>query len=299
MSQTINSELNENATSQCKEDLKVSLSESDLRDSQGQLGIENLPKCNNSGNHSDNLGFIEQSETVHPENEKALTPDLRDTKIHTSLPITTPFSKKRAREAKNILLKPFKSPLRQTASPQVADTNLKPSLAVTNLNSDETNTSSEPITSPLRTTPNSIKRQKRLFKSPISNCLNPKSDPEITQLLSRRLKLEKEVRNLQEQLITAETARKVEAKNEDKDLQTLIQKWKNAAQQAAEVLFKPMAERIRLAGGVTQSFRIEEGENKGQIQEVRTEFTMSMFLNQFGVPVHLMSFDEENGDWKS
>ncbi|WBW71072.1 recombination mediator Sfr1 [Schizosaccharomyces osmophilus] len=213
--------------------------------------------------------------------------------------LNPPNPRKRAREAKSVLSKPFKSPLKYPATPKTTPVTSR----VTNHASDELKSSdevsSDPVSSPSRPSPRVIKRAKKVFRSPISSGGKVQSDPEVARLLSERLVLEKDVRNLQEQLTTAETAKKVESKNEDKDLEALVYKWRGVAQRAAQVLYQPMAERIRLAGGVMQKYTIQEGEDRGEVEETRTEFTMGMFLHQFGVPLDLIAYDEEFEDWKN
>ncbi|EPY49172.1 swi five-dependent recombination repair protein Sfr1 [Schizosaccharomyces cryophilus OY26] len=226
-------------------------------------------------------------------------PSLSNIEKHTTnTQLNPPNPRKRAREAKSVLLKPFKSPLKYPATPKTTPGTCK----VANYASDELKSSddvlSDPISSPSRPSPRVIKRAKKVFRSPISATNKVQNDPEVARLLSERLKLEKDVRNLQEQLTTAEAAVKVELKNEDKDLEGLVFKWRGVAQRAAQVLYRPMAERIRLAGGVTQTYTIQEGENKGNIEETRSEFSMGMFLQQFGVPFDLIAYDEEFEDWK-
>ncbi|EPX72240.1 swi five-dependent recombination repair protein Sfr1 [Schizosaccharomyces octosporus yFS286] len=227
-------------------------------------------------------------------------PSLSDMEKHNpNAPLNPPNPRKRAREAKSVLLKPFKSPLKYPATPKSTPGTSK----VSNYTSDELKSSdevsSDPVSSPSRPPPRVIKRAKKTFRSPVSSGSKVQSDPEVARLLSERLILEKDVRNLQEQLTTAETAKKVESKNEDKDLEALVYKWRGVAQRAAQVLYQPMAERIRLAGGVMQKYTIQEGEDAGQIEEKRTEFTMGMFLHQFGVPFDLIAYDEELEDWKN
>jgi Swi5-dependent recombination DNA repair protein 1 len=78
------------------------------------------------------------------------------------------------------------------------------------------------------------------------------ADPDIAPLLRKQRELEKELRDLKEEVDTVEQARKIEAdsKKRDRDgevdgeLVELIGKWKGASRLAAEELFTKVSERV-------------------------------------------------------
>jgi hypothetical protein len=80
----------------------------------------------------------------------------------------------------------------------------------------------------------------------------PNADPDIAALIKTQRQLEKQLRELKEELDTAEQARRIEADSEKKDpggaidgeLTQLILKWREASRQAAEELFTGVRDRV-------------------------------------------------------
>jgi len=83
------------------------------------------------------------------------------------------------------------------------------------------------------------------------------ADPDFAPLLRAQRELEKQLREIKEELDTAEQARKIEAESAKKDpdgeideeLVGLIEKWKAASRQAAEELFGKVRDRVNRMGG--------------------------------------------------
>ncbi|EEB06661.1 swi five-dependent recombination repair protein Sfr1 [Schizosaccharomyces japonicus yFS275] len=252
---------------------------------------------------------VEPLEPVHVEDENNVPVPPKDTPVMNTpepkalhkLPdqqlFTPPISRKRLRDVKSTLFKPFKSPvMKLPLTPQNQNTQ-SPCAHETPISASEELSSSSDLlsSSPSKASFVRKKRVKRSFQSPIAS-LKSSSDPELVALLSHRLRVEKEVKTLQDDLNTAEAAFKVETKDEDDDLIVLIHRWRAAAQQAADVLFHPMAERIANAGGVTRCVRLQQ-DGQEYVSEEKTKYTMGMFLQQFGVPYELIGYDPEEDDW--
>ena len=94
-------------------------------------------------------------------------------------------------------------------------------------------------------------RSKKAFSSPIAAAaLN--ADPDIAPLLRTQREVEKLLREVKEELDTAEQAKKIETESRKKDpdgeidgeLVKLIEKWKAASRQAAEELFGQVRDRV-------------------------------------------------------
>lgn len=94
-------------------------------------------------------------------------------------------------------------------------------------------------------------RTKKTFTSPVAAAaLN--ADPDIAPMLRAQRELEKQLKELKEELDTAEQARKIEADSMKKDpdgevdfeLVELVEKWKSASRQAAEELFGKVLNRV-------------------------------------------------------
>lgn len=94
-------------------------------------------------------------------------------------------------------------------------------------------------------------RTKKTFSSPVAAAaLN--ADPDIAPMLKAQRELEKQLREVKEELDTAEQARKIEVdshKNDpegeiDGELVELIDKWKGASRLAAEELFGKVRDRV-------------------------------------------------------
>jgi Swi5-dependent recombination DNA repair protein 1 len=159
----------------------------------------------------------------------------------------TPAAKKRRIEAaSSTLSKPFRSPFK---SPLKAPSSSSPSSAPNNANDP----SPSPILSenPPNLSPaipaRRIQSVQKKYPSPSASQLN--TDPEIAALLRTQRELEKQLREVRENLETAEQARKIEMESRktgeiDGDLIALIEKWRGASRQAAEELFGKVRDRV-------------------------------------------------------
>jgi len=177
--------------------------------------------------------------------------------------MSTPAAKRRRIDtASQTLQKPFRSPFKtpfkspvkapQDGDPTAAQSSVP--LAPKNTNSLLSNTSKAPgfpAPSTSFATPNREARAKKTFSSPVqAAALN--ADPDIAPLLRAQRELEKQLRDLKEELDTAEQARKIESESAKKDpdgeidgeLAELIGKWKAASRQAAEELFGKVRDRV-------------------------------------------------------
>jgi Swi5-dependent recombination DNA repair protein 1 len=179
--------------------------------------------------------------------------------------MSTPAAKRRRIDAASQTLSkpfrspfktPFKSPMKTSASQDSTSTAEAQStvpLAPKNTNSllsSFSKTPSLPAPSASFATPNRATRAKT-FSSPVqAAALN--ADPAIAPLLRTQRELEKQLREVKEELDTAEQARKIEAESAKKDpsgeidgeLVELIEKWKAASRQAAEELFGKIRDRV-------------------------------------------------------
>ncbi|CAL3973682.1 hypothetical protein PZA11_005846 [Diplocarpon coronariae] len=183
--------------------------------------------------------------------------------------MSTPAAKRRRIDvASQTLSKPFRSPFKTpfkspvkdgqpqepANAPTAAHHNIPPSSIPTNpllSNPEKTPRLSAPSATPSRGP-----RSKKTFTSPIAAAaLN--ADPDIAPLLRIQRDLEKELKQVKEELDTAEQARKIETESEKKDpdgeidgeLVELIEKWKEASRLAAEELFGKVRDRVNRMGG--------------------------------------------------
>jgi Swi5-dependent recombination DNA repair protein 1 len=97
-------------------------------------------------------------------------------------------------------------------------------------------------------------RNNKTFSSPLQTArLN--ADPVIAPLLRIQRDLEKELRQLKEELDTAEQAAKIEVGKRgadgevDEELRVLVGKWKGASRMAAEEMFGRVRDRVNRMGG--------------------------------------------------
>ncbi|KAE8448485.1 hypothetical protein EG329_009366 [Mollisiaceae sp. DMI_Dod_QoI] len=179
--------------------------------------------------------------------------------------MSTPAAKRRRIEtASQTLSKPFRSPFKTPlkspvkTSPSESNTATPVPLASKSSNSLLSNparTPSLPAPSSIAAT-NRAPLARKTFSSPVATAaLN--ADPDIAPLLRTQRELEKELRELKEEVDTAEQARKIEADSQKKDpdgeidgeLMELIGKWKSASRLAAEELFTKVSERVNRMGG--------------------------------------------------
>lgn len=171
--------------------------------------------------------------------------------------MSTPAAKRRRIEtASQTLSKPFRSPFKTPLkSPGKAAPSEDSTIATpVPLASKTTNSLlSNPAKTPSLPAPsgNRAPRPKKTFSSPVAAAaLN--ADPDVAPLLRTQRELEKELRELKEEVDTAEQARKIETESRKKDpdgevdgeLVELIGKWKGASRLAAEELFTKVSERV-------------------------------------------------------
>ncbi|KAL2059998.1 hypothetical protein VTL71DRAFT_9820 [Oculimacula yallundae] len=186
--------------------------------------------------------------------------------------MSTPAAKRRRIDvASQTLSKPFRSPFKTPFKSPLKDGQAQ------GTSSSSTPTTATPQTStPLakKTTnsllSNSVKtprlpapsastrgpRSKKTYTSPVAAAaLN--NDPDIAPLLKAQRELEKQLREVKEELDTAEQARKIEKDSYKKDpegeidgeLRELCEKWKGASRLAAEELFGKVRDRVNRMGG--------------------------------------------------
>ncbi|KAB8304774.1 hypothetical protein EYC80_004123 [Monilinia laxa] len=173
--------------------------------------------------------------------------------------MSTPAAKRRRIEAANTLQKPFRSPFK---SPLIKGSpNTRASIIATTAAAistplpPKTSTSYPVVSIPSR---NATTRIKKSFTSPVSPAaLN--ADPDIAPLLKEQRELERQLKEVKEELDMAQQAKKIErdSKAKDKDgrgeidgeLLQLCEKWKGASRLAAEVLFEKLQDRVNMMGG--------------------------------------------------
>lgn len=167
--------------------------------------------------------------------------------------MSTPAAKRRRIEAANTLQKPFRSPFKTPfKSPLIkAPPNTRASTAAASTPLTSKTPTSYPVVS--IPSPHTATRSKKSFASPVSaTALN--ADPDIAPLLREQRELEKELKEVKEELDMAEQAKKIErdSKAKDKDgsgeidgeLVELCEKWKGASRLAAEELFGKVRDRV-------------------------------------------------------
>ncbi|KAH7371776.1 hypothetical protein BKA64DRAFT_689486 [Cadophora sp. MPI-SDFR-AT-0126] len=181
--------------------------------------------------------------------------------------MSTPAAKRRRIDvASQTLSKPFRSPFKTPFKSPVKDgqvqntTTLAPVQSSTPLASKAANallsSTVKPPSLPAPSSSNRGPRTKKIFSSPVAAAaLN--ADPEIAPMLKAQRELEKQLREVKEELDTAEQARKIEADSQKRDpegdidgeLVELIEKWKGASRLAAEELFGKVRDRVNRMGG--------------------------------------------------
>jgi Swi5-dependent recombination DNA repair protein 1 len=175
--------------------------------------------------------------------------------------MATPAAKRRRiDEASQTLSKPFRSPFKtpfksplKITSADTTTLQCNTLLLPTSKNPlalDPANSPSLPVPSSSIATPRQRPTEKS-FTSPIAAAaLN--ADPDIAPLLRQRRELEKQLRELKEELDTAQQAKKIEDSSRkkipdgdiDAELVELTTKWKAASRQAAEELFGQVRDRV-------------------------------------------------------
>ncbi|EPE30822.1 hypothetical protein GLAREA_03789 [Glarea lozoyensis ATCC 20868] len=166
--------------------------------------------------------------------------------------MSTPAAKRRRmNDASKTLSKPFRSPFKTPFK--------SPSKAVDSEINQASSTGKLPVLG--EKTPNLLAnpatpgaRTKKTFTSPLQTA-RINADPTIAPLLRTQRELEKELRQLKEDLDTAEQARKIEAGKRgddgevDAELRVLVAKWKSASRMAAEEMFGRVRDRVNRMGG--------------------------------------------------
>jgi Swi5-dependent recombination DNA repair protein 1 len=149
---------------------------------------------------------------------------------------------------------PFKSPVKASQEGAATTAQFNTPLAPKTTNSLLANTAktpSLPAPSISFAASNRSPRARKTFTSPVqAAALN--ADPDFAPLLRAQRELEKQLREMKEELDTAEQAKKIEAESAKKDpdgeidgeLVELIEKWKAASRQAAEELFGKVRDRV-------------------------------------------------------
>ncbi|RDW87722.1 hypothetical protein BP5796_03416 [Coleophoma crateriformis] len=187
--------------------------------------------------------------------------------------MSTPAAKRRRIDASNTLSKPFRSPFRTpfktpflstTTSESIKTQNKVPLEAPSNPSTPSSAVSPRLSNPASSTTPLFPRRsKKRTFLSTPNTNLN--ADPDIAPLLKQQKELEKELRELKEELDRAEQARKIECESRkyenvledgpqkdfviDAELRNLVVKWRNASRSAAEEMFGGARDRVNRMGG--------------------------------------------------
>jgi Swi5-dependent recombination DNA repair protein 1 len=177
--------------------------------------------------------------------------------------MSTPAAKRRRIDAASHTLSkpfrspfktPFKSPLKAPTSTSSLSTQPSVSTSLKTFTSDtlpvlpvlQEKTPNLPSTTPKRAS-----RAKKTFSSPVSAAvLN--ADQDIAPLLKTQRELERQLREVKEELDQAEQARKIERESRKKDpdgevdgeLVVLIEKWRGASRLAAEELFGKVRDRV-------------------------------------------------------
>jgi Swi5-dependent recombination DNA repair protein 1 len=174
--------------------------------------------------------------------------------------MSTPAAKRRRIDvASQTLSKPFRSPFKTPfksplkAPPSTSTNTAQPSVS-TPLKTSTSNALpvlSEKTPNLPSTTPNRTPRGKKTFSSPVSAAVF-NAEPDIVPLLKVQRELERQLREVKEELETAEQAWKIERESRKKDpdgevdgeLVVLIEKWRGASRLAAEELFGKVRDRV-------------------------------------------------------
>lgn len=172
--------------------------------------------------------------------------------------MSTPAAKRRRiNAASSTLSKPFRSPFKTPfKSPLKKDStdSTEPSATLHPQSSailSEKNPNFPSVLATPTITPGRVSRAKKTFSSPVATVALI-NDPDIAPLLRAQRELEKQLRDLNEELEIAEQARKIELESNkrgpkgdvDGELVELIEKWKGASRQAAEELFGKVRDRV-------------------------------------------------------
>ena len=249
--------------------------------------------------------------------------------------MATPLAKRRKLNDTSALLKPFKSPLRQTS------TN-KPKNPTEQFSQKDFQTSKlvDPsILLPVvkRTNPLSPKKPSTL---PIE--LDPSLPQDISTLQRQHTALLNRLSALRAEKDKVDQALKIESSSRDEELGKLIRQWRMASQEAAEEVYADVRDRVNGMGGIRawqererkraeNGWGWEEGDGrdkgqaasedgdgdgddtvereerqlsgsavKGSMLDAETEsegFTMDMMLRTLNVELDVIGYDKENQKW--
>lgn len=176
--------------------------------------------------------------------------------------MSIPAAKRQRTDAASYALsKPFRSPMKTPSAPSAIKTPvpvLQDSSDPVQAGENDATKHIKPAKSLLQgaATPFRMKAIKNPYSSHISStALN--ADPDIAALIKTVRQLEEKLRELKEELDTAEQARRIEADSEkmnpggaiDGELSQLILKWRAASRQAAEELFTSVRDRVNRYAG--------------------------------------------------
>jgi len=181
--------------------------------------------------------------------------------------MSSPSAKRRRIDAaSHALTKPFRSPLKIPLTTYTADNQLAQKLPEPFDTVQPKDGDAGRILDPTKlrvqptVTPSRMKAQSKTFLSPILSA-KIDADPDIAALIKTQRQLEKELRELKEELDTAEQARRIEFDSQKKnpggvvdgELSQLILKWRTASRQAAEELFTGVRDRVNRYAGMRHS----------------------------------------------
>jgi Swi5-dependent recombination DNA repair protein 1 len=178
--------------------------------------------------------------------------------------MSSPAAKRRRIDAaSHTLSKPFRSPLKMPLEANTADNLPAQKLPYWFDTLPPNNGDGTRILDPTKlrllpaVTPSPRNAERKTFSSPIFSAAID-ADPDIDALIKTQRRLEKELRELKEELDTAEQARRIEVNSEKKnaggavdgELSLLILKWRAASRQAAEELFTGVRDRVNRYAGM-------------------------------------------------
>ncbi|KAG4301987.1 hypothetical protein PCANB_002151 [Pneumocystis canis] len=247
-------------------------------------------------------------------NEEIIDENINDESLSPILSKKTCFISKKLKQ-------PFKSPLKINGNHNNNHINISSSSSSEMIKEISVNNISE-NSSPIKQyklsfTPKKMIK-KKIFRSPLVH--KNISDPKMNNLYKKQSELERKIWEMDERIKIIETAKMYENKDDSK-LERLINKWREAAQQAAIQLFNTVSERIQAAGGIIAWYKQFETprnflfewdpslnseikdieENKDLLNNEKTsqseEFTMTMMLEKLNIPFDLIKWDTETETW--
>lgn len=175
--------------------------------------------------------------------------------------MSSPLSVKRRRlnDATNVLAKPFVSPLKRTATDRTAAQEqptaahaahrpYAPSTLAHTISTSSPEVHKSQAVEQTVATPRPKTARARLSHTPITG--SKRRDPEEVAAQKVITSLEIQIRSVRNELETLSQATQLSTGNTDDELVELTEKWKSAAQQAAEELFGSVHDRVCRMGGV-------------------------------------------------